>query len=910
MEALSNFVARGDLHLACVAVSLIHLLWRATLRARGHYFYNHNGGQTYAFQLGVRREPRRRLRFAFAAPQTIAVGAALSLSIFLGLRHSAWKEQAALGYLFLLSTVRLVGSSPRKNVYHSLNAVALAISILDIIESILPLAILGSHRGPAITDIAKLACIIFAFLIPFVTPRYFEIRDKETSSPEEASLESGIGKLSPEETCSWFSFYFYEWLTYLILRGFSRTLTIQDLPSLPAYDAPLLWLQRLEAARLKGGKMFWTLSRVFKNDIRDIMVWAAVTGVVEYTAAFSMYHLLSFLEQDSGVDNAVVNPFAWVSLLFLGPMLRSVCYQRAMFVSTRLLVKAKMLVIQEIYHKMLWSRAEGDSSTVRKGNDSLQEGNNVPKDDPKQKPSTSVKLESLVSYDADMVSNGTDMFYSFTASATSTAVAMTFLYQMLGWPSLLGVVTLVFLTPLPALSSKRLSRMHRFVMEVTDARLSRISEYLHSIRTIKYFAWEDAAASDVNRVRDTEQGRIWRRNVTSMLVSMTGDMLSLVSLLVMFTTLVLFTDRTLHASTAFTSLAITETLRSQFVWLSKVAQWVAQARESAQRIDDFLHSAVEKRRHPVGPPRLVNATFCLSPSSSPPSSSSSSIAVQANSTFCLRDLSISFRDGGLNIITGPTGSGKTSVLLSLLGETDLEVGRVTCPAEVAYVPQTAWLQNSTVRQNILFYSPFDEARYDGVLRACDLVDDLAQLPLGDLTQVGECGSTLSGGQKQRVSLARALYSPAATLLLDDIFSALDTHTTSRIYQEVFEKGLLLAGRTVILVTHLKAAVDNADMVVRLEHGAVASTMTREEGSPRQPETSGIINGSSTIPKPDQAPPETSPDLNPNPAVFQGSLPSTELLSPHWATKASVPEPDGSGHQEQQASGRVPRTMSE
>ncbi|OAQ69592.1 ABC transporter [Purpureocillium lilacinum] len=405
-------------------------------------------------------------------------------------------------------------------------------------------------------------------------------------------------------------------------------------------------------------------------------------------------------------------------------------------------------------------------------------------------PLTSTVAESLISYDAEMVSHSTDMFYAFTASLTSTVLAMTILYHLLGWPSLFGIMVLAALTPMPAIISKRVSRLHREVMHATDARIAKISECLQGIRTLKYFAWEPMMFAKVDSIRLSEQQRIWKRNITSMFVPLVGDMMSLLSLTVVFTALLLVTNRPLRAPVAFTSLSIMETLRGQYVWLSKVVQCVAQARESAQRLDLFLESGTEKQRGAPGPPAFANATFRM----------------PGSSGFKLSNITIYFEEKALNVVTGAMGSGKTMLLLSLLGETTRDSGQVTCPVDVAFVPQTAWLQSGSIRQNIVFYSHYEETRYNEVLHACDLVNDLTLLPDGDRTAVGEKGSNLSGGQKQRISLARAVYSTASTLLLDDVFSALDAQTTAKVYKRCFRSGIL-GDRTVILATQLRQIIN-------------------------------------------------------------------------------------------------------
>lgn len=858
-----------------MALSLGFLLWQAS-RGRSRI-----------------RGPVPPIPLAYAAAQMLATAVAFSLSLVVAFQQGPWKEAAALGYLSFLAMARVVVWSGvgRACIYHHLNAVVLFAAVLEAVELLLPLAMIGSHNAPTRIAKAKLSCLAAVVLISFVCPRPAPGKKPKSLEDAEDHNPNPTTTVSPEETCSWFSFYVsYGWITHVILRGFSTDLAMDDLPPLPRYDAPLIHLRRLCSARQAGAKnTMYTLWSVFRDDIRTIVIWSVATGIVEYTAAFAMYNLLGYLEMTDPSSDAVVHPFVWIALLFVGPMVRSVCYQRSIFTSTRLLVKVKAAVIQEVFQKMFRSRIDESLHVLADKNKHRSESP-IPEAGCSElplnlaaPPPTPIKTESLVSYDADAIANVSDLFYALTASIVSTAVAMTFLYQILGWPSLSGIAVLVALTPLPAFFADRLSRLHRSVMEATDARLSKIAEYLSAIRTLKYFAWEAAASDTINQIRLTEQQRIWKRNMTSMLVTMTGEMLSLVSLLAMFSSLVLFTDRPLRTPVAFTALAITETLRSQFVWLSKVAQWVAQGRESLQRVDAFLASGIEKQRHKAGPPAFVDATFRLSAKSS--------------SVFRLHSLNIAFCEKALTVVTGPTGSGKTSLLLSLLGETSLELGRATCPPDVAYVPQTAWLQNSTIRHNILFYSAIDEPRYQAVLAACDLVSDLAQLALGDLTPVGERGSLLSGGQRQRISLARALYSPASTLLLDDVFSALDTHTTSRVYKSCFQSGML-ADRTVILATHLPSAVRHASMVVTMSHGtAIVSLGEPDAGSPSEPvdndndklsaSSGGCSNSTSTILSEEDAQGTAAADRIDLTFVDSGEF----------------------EHQEHRASGRVPRTLS-
>lgn len=188
------------------------------------------------------------------------------------------------------------------------------------------------------------------------------------------------------------------------------------------------------------------------------------------------------------------------------------------------------------------------------------------------------------------------------------------------------------------------------------------------------------------------------------------------------------------------------------------------------------------------------------PADSPLELNEASFAWPGTSNLVLRGITAKFPPG-LTVITGNVGAGKTALLQAVLGEIDLRGGGLTCPeGSIAYCAQIAWLESKSIRDNILFALPYDEERYRQVVEACALVVDFSTFKSGDLTEIGENGVGLSGGQRARVALARAVYSRAQTVLLDDPLSALDRTTSSHIVEKCFG-GPLLRDRTVLLVTH-------------------------------------------------------------------------------------------------------------
>lgn len=169
---------------------------------------------------------------------------------------------------------------------------------------------------------------------------------------------------------------------------------------------------------------------------------------------------------------------------------------------------------------------------------------------------------------------------------------------------------------------------------------------------------------------------------------------------------------------------------------------------------------------------------------------------------------------------GPVGSGKSTLLFSIMGQTHCSTGEIRVFSQkIAYVSQKPWLQNTTIKENILFGLPYDEKRYYKTLMKCSLIEDIDQLEYADDTIVGENGAKLSGGQKHRISLARAVYSDSDIYLIDDCFSSLDTKVLKNTFNSIIKE--FLQDKTVIFVTRQLYLLDNNDLVIMIDDGQIS-----------------------------------------------------------------------------------------
>ncbi|KAH9059056.1 hypothetical protein EDB87DRAFT_1577854 [Lactarius vividus] len=610
----------------------------------------------------------------------------------------------------------------------------------------------------------------------------------------------------------------------------------------------------------------------------------------------------SFSYLETRGEGAVVRPWVWVAYIFLGPALGTIAFQCYNFIATGTLVRVTAIVTQLVFEHALRIRVKAETSlspeatptatpevrseatTPDSGsvveinivseeaggsdeetrseqskiaassiNGERKEENSRSDSDEAGGSSNLVgKMNNLVSTDLENLGDGRDFLLLVLYIPLQMVICIWFLCSILGWSAFAGMAVMVALFPIPGTVAGKIQKIQRETMKRTDARVQAAIETMGILRMIKLFGWEPKIAARLAEKREQELRYIKLRQI---MIVINGNIkwVLLPSLLIPLTwtssffipVITTFREDGCHIrhipSAVFSSMAVFDLIRDQLQSIFWMIPMFTQARVSLDRVNDFLHHTelldefadAEKgsERDVIG---FQNASFTWS------NDDPDGTLTPSRRRFTLRvQGELLFKPGCFNLIIGPTGSGKTSLLMALLGEMHFVPmspdSWYHLPREggVSYAAQESWVQNETIRvrmsnvvahalfvlseeqDNILFGAAYDEERYKQ--------SDLSLFDAGDKTEVGEKGLTLSGGQKARVTLARAVYSSSQILILDDVLAALDIHTARWIVEKCF-KGDLIRGRTILLVTHNVAmAAPLADYVISLgKDGRIAS----------------------------------------------------------------------------------------
>uniref|UniRef100_A0A8I5R013 Multidrug resistance-associated protein 4 n=1 Tax=Papio anubis TaxID=9555 RepID=A0A8I5R013_PAPAN len=430
---------------------------------------------------------------------------------------------------------------------------------------------------------------------------------------------------------------------------------------------------------------------------------------------------------------------------------------------------------------------------------------------------TTGQIVNLLSNDVNKFDQVT-VFLHFLWAGPLQAIAVTALLWMeIGISCLAGMAVLIILLPLQSCFGKLFSSLRSKTATFTDARIRTMNEVITGIRIIKMYAWEKSFSDLVTNLRKKEISKILRSSYLRGMNLASFFSASKIIVFVTFTTYVLL-GNVITASRVFVAVTLYGAVRlTVTLFFPAAIEKVSEAIISIRRIQNFLllDEILQRNRQP-------------------PSDGKKMVHVQdftafwdkASETPTLQGLSFTVRPGELLAVVGPVGAGKSSLLSAVLGELAPSHGLVSVHGRVAYVSQQPWVFSGTVRSNILFGKKYEKERYEKVIKACALKKDLQLLEDGDLTVIGDRGTTLSGGQKARVNLARAVYQDADIYLLDDPLSAVDAEVSRHLFELCICQ--TLHEKITILVTHQLQYLKAASQILILKDGKMVQKGTYTE----------------------------------------------------------------------------------
>ncbi|XP_067314085.1 ATP-binding cassette sub-family C member 5 [Pseudorasbora parva] len=668
----------------------------------------------------------------------------------------------------------------------------------------------------------------------------------------------------PVDNAGFFSFMTLHWLSPLAWRVYKAScLKIEDVWGLSCHEASETNCQRLEwlwhEELKRRGKDGVSLSRVFWRFCQTRMLVAIFSLLITMVAGFVGPALLirALLEYSQCSEVKLLYGLALVGGIFLMELTRSWSLAFMWAVNYRTAARLRGAALTFAFQKILRLRSTKDVSTG--------------------------ELVNICSSDGQRLYEAVSVGCLLAGGPLVGILGLSYTTYFLGPTALMGSAIFVIFYPAMMLASRMTAYFRKKCVVVTDRRVRLMNEILGCIKFIKMYCWETAFAHNIQKVRSEERRILeWAGCVQSLTLGVAPVVVVMASVCTFTLHMALGYDLT--AAQAFTVVAVFNSMtfalkvtplavralsegsvavkRFQKLFMMEDRELISVKTEDPYNAVEFKDatlawektcssqrkmSRVQQKRGGMrrvlrreklslyisteeskGKSEEPNAEHLLThmEQESPQSTISSSQSIRPPLHKTLHRIDLSIRKGSLVGVCGGVGSGKSSLLSALLGQMTLLGGSVAVNGGFAYVAQQAWILNDSLRENILFGKQYTEEKYNAVLEACCLFPDIAELPYGDMTEIGERGANLSGGQRQRVSLARALYSERPILLLDDPLSAVDARVGSHLFHSAIHPAA--KARTVIFVTHQLQYLPECDEVVLMKDGQIAEHGTHAQ----------------------------------------------------------------------------------
>ncbi|CAL1193871.1 unnamed protein product [Candida parapsilosis] len=654
----------------------------------------------------------------------------------------------------------------------------------------------------------------FAILVVLSTVNAFAILLIETIFPMRPINYAQRAKyVSPYDRANVFSRITFDWIGGLMKRGYIQYLTQRDLPPLPKSlkattttdDFDYYWNKQPAGKK----SLFWAISKAFGGQFLLGGVFKGAQDCLAFIQPQLLRLLIKFVNDYSksmkkGEPLPLTRGLLIAVAMFVVSIVQTAClhqyFQRAFDFG----MKIKSSLTSTVYDKSL-----------------------VLSNESKQESSTG-DIVNLMSVDVQRLQDLSQNLQIVWSGPFQIIICLYSLHGLIGNSMWAGVAIMVIMIPLNAVIARKQKQLQKSQMKYKDKRSRLINEILNNIKSLKLYGWEVPYLDRLNYVRnDLELKNLKRMGIFMATANFTWNLAPFLVSCSTFGVFVLTQKKSLSTDLVFPALSLFNLLSFPLAVVPMVITNIVEAQVAIGRLTKYLTSSELQENAVVKLPpakelgdvavSIKNGTFLWSKAKG-----------EQNYRVALSNINLTAKKGQLDCIVGKVGSGKSSIIQSILGDLYKLDGEVTLHGKVAYVPQVPWIMNGTVKDNILFGHKYDAEFYNQVLKACALTVDLAILPKGDKTEVGEKGISLSGGQKARLSLARAVYARADVYLLDDPLSAVDEHVGKHLVDHVLGPLGLLRSKCKVLATNNIKVLSIADHLHMVSAGRLIEQGTYDD----------------------------------------------------------------------------------
>ena len=616
-----------------------------------------------------------------------------------------------------------------------------------------------------------------------------------------------------DESANFLSRFSYSYFGKLLQTGSKKILEPSDLPALgtrntAAYRSTLfseIWQTEV----LKNPQQPSIVKALYRS-VRFEFRKACFFGFVGYESAVASPLLLQLLIKWINNSALSLNPSLWQGYvlavgLFLLQILQTLFVNRTFEAGMRIGTWLRTSLISAVFEKSL--RLSTNARQLFPAG----------------------KIMNIMANDISRIDFMMMLFHLLWVGPLQLVTTFILLYWLTGVSSLVGLGVICLCLPFQYWASRKLTESRKGANLISDQRIKITQEVLLGIKVIKLYAWETSFFHHLEQLRRAELKHIrWIHAIRALAVGVlqTVPIFACIANLIVYQAM----GNVLTQDVAFTCLAFYYVLRVPLLVYPTAIAFLVDSLVACTRIKNLLLAEelsneplriLSNESDPDSAIEIKNASFEWSFSQPTESQSSLSGVNKGQSKVFtgLRGINMDVKRGKFVAIVGKVGSGKSSLLNAIIGEMNQTAGDcVRIAGSLAYCAQNAWIQNLTLKDNILFGKQYNEAKYEETLKACALLSDLKTLAAGDETEIGEKGINLSGGQKQRVNIARAVYANTDIILMDDSLSAVDAHVGTHLLEECLLG--VLKEKTRVLVTHRLHILPSTDYIYVLDNGEI------------------------------------------------------------------------------------------